>query len=42
MPQIGISSTDIRRRVREGGSIRFLVPAAVAAFIAEQGLYEVL
>jgi nicotinate-nucleotide adenylyltransferase len=40
MPQIGISSTDIRRRVREGGSIRFLVPPAVAAFVVEQGLYR--
>jgi nicotinate-nucleotide adenylyltransferase len=40
MPQIGISSTEIRRRVREGGSIRFLVPPAVAGYIAEQGLYR--
>lgn len=40
MPQIGISSTEIRRRVREGGSIRFLVPPAVAAYIAKQGLYR--
>ena len=40
MPVIGISSTDIRRRVREGGSIRFLVPPAVAAYIAEHRLYR--
>ena len=40
MPAIGISSTDIRRRVREGGSIRFLVPPVVAVYIAEQRLYR--
>lgn len=39
MPQVEISSTDIRRRVAEGASIRFLVPAAVAAYIERHGLY---
>lgn len=40
LPQIEISSADIRRRVSEGRSIRFLVPDAVRAYIASQGLYQ--
>lgn len=40
MPPIGISSSDIRRRVREGRSIRFLVPEAVREYVARNGLYE--
>jgi len=37
--RIDISSTEIRERVRQGKSIRGFVPDAVAAFIADQGLY---
>ena len=39
MPQIELSSTEIRERVRRGDSIRFLVPAPVAALIQSDGLY---
>lgn len=39
MPPIGISSTDIRRRLAEGRSIRYMVPDAVHAEIERKGLY---
>lgn len=40
MLQIDISSSDIRRRVRAGLPIRFLVPSAVEAYIQKEGLYQ--
>jgi nicotinate-nucleotide adenylyltransferase len=40
MPEIGVSSTGIRRRVAGGRPIRHLVPEGVAGFIAERGLYR--
>jgi len=40
MPGIDISSTEIRRRAREGKSIRFVTPRAVEAYIAEHRLYS--
>jgi nicotinate-nucleotide adenylyltransferase len=39
-PGLDISSTDVRRRVREGRSVRYLVPDAVADYIAKRGLYR--
>jgi len=40
VPPIGIASHDIRRRVAQGRSIRYLVPRGVEAYINEQGLYR--
>jgi nicotinate-nucleotide adenylyltransferase len=40
MPWIGVSSTMIRRRVKAGQPIRYLVPDAVAAYIEEKGMYR--
>lgn len=40
MPQIGFSSTDIRRRCAEGRSIRFMTPDPVCEWIRRNGLYE--
>ncbi len=39
IPAFEISSTDVRERVARDASIRFVVPRAVEAYIAERGLY---
>ena len=40
MPGIDLSSSDIRRRVQEGKSIRYMTPRAVEVYIHEHGLYR--
>jgi nicotinate-nucleotide adenylyltransferase len=40
IPALAISSTDIRRRVREGRPIRYLVPDQVMEYIETHGLYR--
>lgn len=39
-PGLELSASLVRRRVREGRSVRYLVPDAVADFIAKRGLYR--
>jgi nicotinate-nucleotide adenylyltransferase len=40
MPQIDLSSTDLRQRVRHGQSIRYRTPRAVEAYITAHRLYR--
>ena len=40
MPLLAISGTDVRARVAAGKPIRYLVPPAVADYIAEHRLYR--
>ena len=39
-PLIEISGTELRRRIRLGEPVRYLVPDAVGAYIAEHNLYQ--
>lgn len=40
IPLIDIASRDLRRRVSEGRSIRYFVPSAVTAYVADKGMYR--
>lgn len=40
VPPLGHSASDIRARVRNGRSIRYLVPPAVQEYIVQHGLYR--
>jgi nicotinate-nucleotide adenylyltransferase len=40
MPEIGISSTELRRRIEQGQSIRYCTPRAVEMCIETHGLYR--
>jgi nicotinate-nucleotide adenylyltransferase len=39
-PGLAVSATDVRQRVREGRSVRFLVPDAVADYVVKRRLYR--
>ncbi len=39
-PLVAIASRELRRRVREGSTIRYLVPPAVERYIMQNGLYR--
>ena len=38
--QLEISSTDIRKRINEGKSVRYMIPDEVSAYITREHLYE--
>ena len=40
VPETAISSTEIRKRLREGKPVRGMVPLAVEQYIYEHGLYQ--
>ena len=39
-PQLELSSTEIRERLRRGESVRYMVPEKVLAYIQERGFYH--
>lgn len=39
VPQMGVSSTEVRRRRRTGAPVRYLVPESVSEYIVQHSLY---
>jgi nicotinate-nucleotide adenylyltransferase len=40
VPLLAIASRDLRKRLREGRSVRYLIPRAVEAYIADKAVYR--
>ncbi len=40
VPLLAIASRDLRQRMRDGRSVRYLIPRAVEAYIADKSLYR--
>lgn len=40
VPEVGISSTEIRRRIAEGRSVRHWVPRPVEVYLEKHALYR--
>ena len=40
MPELYLSSSMIRERIKAGKTVNYMLPAAVLAYIEENGLYE--
>jgi nicotinate-nucleotide adenylyltransferase len=40
LPEVDVSSTEVRRRVNEGLPVDDLVPPVIAGYIEERGLYR--
>jgi nicotinate-nucleotide adenylyltransferase len=40
MPAVDLAATDLRERVRDGRSIRYMTPRGVEAYIVQHGLYR--
>ena len=40
IPSLEISSAEIRRRLKDGGTVRYLLPEKVYAYICENRLYQ--
>ena len=40
IPGLEVSSSEIRRRLREGRSVRYLLPESVLAPVLESGIYQ--